>query len=239
MLRRMVQSALCLCLSPLLIAQHANPQQSQTQVAHETTQPSPTPPPRQAKGFVTIPNRTKVELVALDKVSSGTASIGSPVRFAVANDIAVNGVVVLHAGVPVTGVVAKVKRGVAYRQWAELRVRVDEIQVGNGPKLRLTDSGPRARFKLRFKDYATCAALLPLCVASFLGVTDDGPEKPNSESGQQEVLQPCTVRDFWVTRSRDVPTTALAQGKGSTSRLAGISCPQVTKDPRTNPFDIR
>jgi hypothetical protein len=109
MIRSLLQSAFCLCLSPLLVAQQTGQTAPTLAPAIPSQSPSATPTP----AVVTIPEGTKIEIVPLENVSSEFAVAGSPVRFAVARNIVVNGVTVLHAGAPVTGTVTSVKRGVA------------------------------------------------------------------------------------------------------------------------------
>jgi hypothetical protein len=129
----------------------------------------------------------------------------------VAKDLAVDGVTVLHAGTPVTGTVVKAKRGIANRQWAELEIQVKEVKIGKDAVLRLSTnySGPKPRQMKRehLRDAGTCVALLPLCIASAFGATEDGPEKPNAKSGEQEVLELCAAQYFWTASS---PTVLMA-----------------------------
>lgn len=170
MIRATLLSTLCLVLSPLLLAQKAVPT------------PAPSHP------AVTISKGTKIELIAMESVSSETAIKGSTVRFAVANDISVNGLIVVWAGTPITGKVTKVRRGTAYRQWAVLKIRVNAVTLTNGSTLRLTRSRPRNRHSIAPKDIATCAALFPLCILAAFGATEDGNEKPGAHSNEQSVL---------------------------------------------------
>jgi hypothetical protein len=209
----------------------ANPAQSAPAAAAHPSLPK----------FITVPKGTKIELMTLDTTSSETALAGAPVRFAVAKDVVVDGASVIHAGSPVTGVVARVKRGVPYRQWPELTIRVKEVEVANGSKLRLTDSDPRSRkWPLHSsKDYAECAMLLPLCVASLFGVADDGPEKPNAQSGQQDVLSSCIVWKLWTASSKSLPTAALAQDKTPAPQLSGNVCSRVVESPGAHLPEIR
>jgi hypothetical protein len=206
MIRKMLQAILCVILCPLLVAQDARP--------------GPVPgigAVTEAKALpvaVTIPKGIRIELRALERVTSETAVTGSSVQFAVAKILVVDGVTVLDAGAPVTGTVVKAKRGIANRQWAELEIQVKEVKIGKGAVLRLSTyySGPRPRQTKRehLRDAGTCVALLPLCIASAFGATEDGTEKPNAKSGEQDVLQSCTAQYFWTASSTTVLTANLA-----------------------------
>jgi hypothetical protein len=219
----MLQSALCLC--PLL-AQQIPQASSQTAAIKPAQFASEAGARPSLPEFIAVRKGTKIEVMALDTISSETAAAGALVRFAVAKDVVVDGATVIHAGSPVMGVVTRVKRGVPYRQWPELTIRVKEVEVANGTKLRLTDSDPRSRkWPLHSsKDYAECAILLPLCIASLFGVVDDGPEKPNAQSGQQVVLSPCTVWKRWTATAKNVQTAALANDETTASRLSFNAC---------------
>jgi hypothetical protein len=146
LIRATLQSALSLVLSPLLVALQAVPT------------PAPTHP------AIIIPKDTKIELIVMESVSSETAIKGSTVRFAVPHDVSVNGLVVLHARTLATGEVTKARRGIARRQWPQLRIQVREVTLTNGRTLALTRSRPRNRQKITPKDFVTCATLLPLCI---------------------------------------------------------------------------
>ncbi|MGA7245840.1 MAG: hypothetical protein WBX19_21840 [Terracidiphilus sp.] len=206
MIRATLLSTLCLVLSPLLVAQQAVPT------------PAPSHP------AVTISKGTKIELIAMESVSSETAIKGSTVRFAVANDISVNGLIVVWAGTPITDKVTKVRRGTAYRQWAVLKIRVNAVTLTNGSTLRLTRSRPRNRRSIAPKDIATCAALFPLCILAAFGATEDGNEKPGAHSNEQSVLSACSVWAFWTPKPITIP--AQSMGGRSSASASSVACAQ-------------
>jgi len=228
MTRRFLYSALCIFLAPLLMAQELNPAGAHVQSAS----PSSSPTPAAAPALVSIPKDTKIELMTLKTISSETATAGSHVQFVVANDVTVNGVTVFYAGAPVMGIVTHAKRGIANHQWAGLKIRVKELQIGNGPKLRLTSSNPK--FRTTPREFFSCAAFLPGCVQlmimASMGCGEDScSSKPNAESGQQAVLPACVTSDFWTAASTDISLAQLAQGKASVTTNLTTACPRIVE----------
>jgi hypothetical protein len=108
MAKRLLQSVLCFILCPLLVA---------TQVAAETGPQSSEPATPKAVNIQALPaslvsvNGRKIELVAQEPVSIEAVMTGSPFQFVVDKDVTVEGVTVMHAKTPVTGVIAKINRG--------------------------------------------------------------------------------------------------------------------------------
>jgi hypothetical protein len=104
----MIQAALCLILSPLLAAH---------QVAAEAQQQAAEPVTPEAANTLALyatldfVKGRKIQLVAQEPVSIEMAQTGAPFQFVVDKDVAVDGVTLIHAGTPVTGVIAKVNRG--------------------------------------------------------------------------------------------------------------------------------
>ncbi len=99
MIRRLLSSALCIFLSPLLVAQQA------AQQASTTPQPaSPAQIPLQA----TLSTDAVIRIVTPGDVPFAKIKTGATVRFVVDRDVIVNGVKVIAASTPVDGVVEKV-----------------------------------------------------------------------------------------------------------------------------------
>lgn len=250
-----LHAGLLALLSPLLAAQQkpSSPASDRDAVTDSAIHPpcwssSPerdaaaTPTSIAARGLpthLTVPKGTKITLRVLERVASDTTTKGASVRFVVAHDIAVQGVTVLPAGAPVDGTVTDVKQGIPYRQWPDLEIRVREVRIG-GAKVRLTHSDPgRHPPPLTFKDAATCALFLPLCIASAFGVTEDGPEKPDARSGIQGEVTPCEIWYFWVKSPVTIPAAKLADTKSDTSALSGMACPRIMENPRCDYLEIK
>lgn len=108
MIRKLIQAAFCLVLSPLLIA---------LPVAAETRPQVAEPAASEVAGTQALPasldfvRGKKIQLVAQVPLSIEMARAGAPFQFVVDKDVAVDGVTVIHAGTPVIGVIAKVNRG--------------------------------------------------------------------------------------------------------------------------------
>ena len=130
MAKRLLQSVLCFILCPLLIA---------TQVAAETGAQASEPATPKAANTLALPaslvsvKGRKIELVAQEQVSIEAAMAGATFQFVVDKDVAVEGVTVIHAGTPVTGVIAKVNHGSYERsRYGYLDLRLSE-PAGGGP----------------------------------------------------------------------------------------------------------
>jgi hypothetical protein len=137
MMKRLFQSALCLILCPLLAAQQVAPPAG----APQSSTPAPaTAAPRPLPEFITIPKDTKIDFVSLEEVSSATAIKGQLVRFAMANDVLVNGLVVIPKGTLASGVVTHVTKGVPGIRDGSLWVSPRIIFLNNGKTIKVSDT---------------------------------------------------------------------------------------------------
>jgi hypothetical protein len=205
MIRKLLQSALCIALSPLLAAQQVT-----------TT---------------IVPKDTKIELVTQETVSTETATNGSQVRFAVANDVAINGVTLISAGTPVVGIITKAKRGIAYKQWPTLRIHVNEVRIGQSLRVPLSQWPPEIR-QGNWKVRAACIPFFAFCLAmkniQDNGWGEDGAPKPDEWAGQQAVLPSCVLIDFWTASAIAAPQKTLPQKAASSPFLTKAVCHEVT-----------
>ncbi|MGA3130625.1 MAG: hypothetical protein ABSD59_07475 [Terracidiphilus sp.] len=177
-----------------------------------------------------VPKDTKIELVALESISSESAIAGTPVRFAVAKDVVVDGATVLRAGTPVTGTVTEVVRGIAGKREGLLRIRVREVSLVGGHPLRLTSSDPQIRQTSgdRFKDGAVktfevfeSVAFLPIELAMAVTMPTEGNGKP---SGEDAVLPRCFQGHYWVTTPSTLDIAGLAKIADQEIALAQDNC---------------
>jgi len=146
MIRRMIQAALCLILSPLLAA-HQVAAEAQQQAA-EPADPDAAATPVQPATLVSVTGR-RIELVAQDPVVIAAERTGAPFRFVVIKDVAVDGVTLIHAGIPVAGVIAKVNRG-SYERNRDgyLDLRLSEPAGGRPVVVRLGGIPPEPVYRM-------------------------------------------------------------------------------------------
>ena len=138
MIARILQSTLCLFLSPVLVAQ----QVQQGNAPQTTTCSCETAPTlRSLPALAAIPDNTKVKL---GTVSTGTA--GTSIRFAVVNDVVVDGVVRIPAGTWVDGVVSDAKRGThRLDRHGQVTVRARDLKPGGAISVRLAGASSEER----------------------------------------------------------------------------------------------
>lgn len=165
-----LQSALCLCLSQLLVATsvaaEAQPQAAESKALNASN----TPAVHASLDFV---KGRRIQLVARDPVSIDAAQHGAPFNFILDKDVTVDGKTVIHAGTPVTGVVAKVNRGSYERdRYGYIDLRLSETGIeklvvvrigGIPPELVYVETGGRGGSAPSMRQ-----ALLPLVVVGIV-----------------------------------------------------------------------
>jgi hypothetical protein len=140
-----LSSGVCLILCPLLVAQKTSPiapPQASVHTALEQTSPTQTPIPGTGPQAALLPSSAvvakgvEVKFVLLDSVSSATATRGQPVRFAVAEDVWVDGLVAIPRRTPANGVVRRVRKGVPGEYAGYLTLEPREILLANGSRIK-------------------------------------------------------------------------------------------------------
>jgi hypothetical protein len=229
MIRGTLQSALCLCLSPLLVAQQAVDRQS----ARYNSQPTMIP------SEVIIPKGTRIELISLEYVSSASATDNSLVRFALAKDLVVNEVTVLGAGTPVEGRVSRVRRGVPYRQWGKLNIAIKQIQIGHHSHLRLTSSNPEPSESM-VDELAMCL-ISAVCVAMVIAFafSKGSQGKPAGDGGQAVLPQCAGGWIFWTRSSFKVSDLDITEGKAALTVRPPITCTNVCENQSRGQVQVR
>ncbi len=142
MLRTTLESALfCLCLSPLLVAQHVNQPVMPDEPRPALEAPQTEVPASSVR--VRIPMYTRVDLQLEQRISSADAHVGDRVRFTLVNDLAVKGRVVAQAG---TSCYATIKgvRPRSDKKNGSVKLSDPELDLGHGKRIRLTDMAPDA-----------------------------------------------------------------------------------------------
>ncbi len=147
MVRRLLPSALCIFLSPLLVAQ-----QVAQQAASASTQPAPA---------ASIPSQiTFSPYGAIRIISPGNASFskikpGTTIRFVIDSDVTVDGVRLIPASTPVEGVVQKVIHGSRFlNRSAQMFIQVRELVPGMPANIILDCSNPLGNSDSGFSDSA-------------------------------------------------------------------------------------
>ena len=221
MIRTTLQSALCLCLAPMLVAQQTYGPQS----ARYASQPTAMFP-----GEVVIPKGTRIELLSVEQISSDTAKENSLVRFALARDLLVNGVTVLDAGTPVEGRVSRVRRGVPYRQWGELTITIRKIQIGTHAHMRLRSSDPENPESM-VDELAQCALIFPLCIAAIITLRNGGGSYPKpAGDDEQAVLPPCVGWTFWTGSLFRFTEQHRAESRTALHASSQATCTNITSN---------
>jgi hypothetical protein len=135
MIRELLQSALCLTLCPLLVAQQANEPGTVTQAKPETTtgnQPKPSK-------VVRIPADSSVRLRLEQQISSADAHVGERVRFTIEGGLEVGNRIVVPDGTAFFATVTAV-RARTTDHYGEVRFSDPELDLGSGQRIRLTGS---------------------------------------------------------------------------------------------------
>jgi hypothetical protein len=145
MIRKLLSSALCIFLSPLLVAQ-----QIAQQGTTSTPQPAPAAPiPSQ----ITLSADGAIRIVTPGNVPFAKIKPGTTVRFVVDRDVIVNGVKVIPASTPVDGVVQKVVHASRFQnRSAQMFIRVGESASGTAANILLRCSIPDTNQESSFSD---------------------------------------------------------------------------------------
>jgi hypothetical protein len=109
------------------------PQYSRPQYAPRPPRPyNPPPAPayEQAKGPVTVPQGTLLQLRTSEPVNGKNAKDGQPVQFTVIQDVAFGGVLAIPRGAIVHGVVTEVKKAGALAGTPELALKLTSLDLG-------------------------------------------------------------------------------------------------------------
>jgi hypothetical protein len=214
--------SLCTILIALLAIQPVCAQEVATiPLRSSATSPTAAPSPR------VLPKGTEVHLVLLDSISSANATKGQPVRFAVAQDVVVNGVVVIPRGTQAEGVVAKVRKGIPSKRDGTLLLEPQRILLSDGSRLTLSRNPPGED---DCGDMGPCLGLAvfaiilsPIVAAIFVVESPwiihhwiHEVQKPHAKSqiaGDDKALDPCEVQSAFTKNQWKLPIS-LAQPGG-------------------------
>jgi hypothetical protein len=133
MIRKIVQSAICLLLVPMLAAGQEN-------ASGGIGNGSASDP--KASGTITLPKHRAIRLKLLETISSATGKKGQFVRMAVAEDFVLNGVILIPRGTPATGVVTSVRKAVSGKKDGRIRIQPVHLDLGDSTPIALRDYRP-------------------------------------------------------------------------------------------------
>lgn len=89
---------------------------------------------------VTIPDGTEFTVVTTEEISSKTAAEGDPLSFKVAEDVTVNGKVVIARGTLVKGMVSTASKSGRMGKAGQLSIRVESTTTVDNKKIKLRAS---------------------------------------------------------------------------------------------------
>jgi hypothetical protein len=181
---------------------------------HETQTPVPTP--------VTLRKWTEINLVLLEPVSSATAVKGQQVKFAVAKDVVVDGLVVIPRGAQATGVVAKTQSAIKGKRDGYVVLETRKVALGNGSWMNLRDARSGGSscddFCIGGDDAVALIFLSPFILAGVLLVSPFWiaallTSKPPQIEGKDNVLQPCWNYTRYTSNDLTIPANAAQAGQ--------------------------
>jgi hypothetical protein len=149
MIRRLLPSAFCVFLSPLLVAQQAAP------LAIQAASPTPVTGIERVHVPIDMPVTFRLE----ERISSVDTPVGAKVQLSLVNDLSADGHVVAPAGTSCYATVTRSRPKSAHRN-GELRFADPELDLGRGQRIRFApeQSGDRK------DDRELVALLLPPAV---------------------------------------------------------------------------
>lgn len=159
MTSKLIASALCLVLSPLLRAQQAGPTEdpargvtpAETLFAYRSSinllaelgfDCAQAGPSGSQYGLSIIPFEVPLKLAPVDPAALAKATVGSTLTFRVLDNVIVRGVADANAGTLIRAKVTRVRQHKTRTRRGRAEPRVKEVKVGKSLKLEL-DSSPR------------------------------------------------------------------------------------------------
>jgi hypothetical protein len=211
MIRKLLQSALCLGLAPLLVAQQVT---SSIAAAPEASKPT------------SLMKGEEVRLVLLEPVSSASAVKGQLVRMAVLKDVTdENGVVVIPKGTPAKDMVDGVIKAVPGKKDGRLSLRPVSVNPPNSAPIALRnfEYGESDGLGVAF------APLLPFClIAMFVAMPFHKRHKTGirHEEGIDANLQACGWQTSQVRKTIRLQPSAIDRARSASSDIdPGSVCP--------------
>ena len=132
MIRMTLQSALCLLLSPMLVAQ---------QMTDESARGNTSNMPPQTRRLV-LEKGTQIEFVTREEISSAKALKGEFVTLEVARDVTKNDTVIVPAGTPAVARVVRVKKAVIGKRNGHIEIAPASMTLKDGTRAKLRRNAP-------------------------------------------------------------------------------------------------
>jgi hypothetical protein len=199
MIRWLLQSTLCLILCPLVAAQQVAPPAAPTDALHPIPE------------FVTIPKGTKIELVLLDPLSSATNKRGDSIRFAVAEDVIVNGIVAIPAGTPVAGIVTAVKKMIPRQSSGHIYFRPVSINLAGHNILLLSDEVDWGLLPAVILAMVIAAPIvLPAITVRHLIKKKSNAAGKNAKVTDDRIIPPCIPQNAYLKSATRIRVAAIA-----------------------------
>jgi hypothetical protein len=191
MIRKLLQSALCVCLSPLLAAQEA------TSAVQSPIAPEPLPSAQAKSATITLRRGTIVPLTPLESVSSATAQVGQAMRFAVTEDVTIDGAIVVPKGTPASGVVTYVRKAIPEQRDGRVGGELISLNLPNGSSVPLREvpyADPEAE---GLSGVVLTIAALPFWIGDLIKK-----KHPAPEAGIDETMSLCW--QWWGSTTKKV-----------------------------------
>jgi hypothetical protein len=208
MIGKLFQSALCIWLSPLLVAQQTVPDVATT---------------ASVSGPAVLPKEKPVLLLLLEPVSSATAVKGQSVRMVVGADVKTgDGVVVIPKGTTAVGTVDWVRKAVPGKKDGDISIKPIKLDLPNSAQIVL-------RIDRGHECDALGTALLPLLPFALAVELVTMPfHKKQHEVGKDMVLEVCSEQPMELSRKAVKQPSGNASGQLAPQRIAiDQVCPNV------------
>lgn len=195
MIRKLLESALCICLAPLSMAQQGAP---------------PVGAPTKANKPIVVKKKTFIQLLTLEAVSSATATKGQSVHMVVKEDVVIDGVIAISKGTPATGIVAGVRKAVRRKKNGSVTITPESVNPSSADPIALR------HYNYTLEDDAMCSGFLnclPLAAGAYVYGAGDliaYPFRKHQVTGEDEVLPACS--EEWSVVSKSV----VIQANGAT-----------------------
>lgn len=189
MIRTTLQGALCLCLSPFLVAQQPiGNGLGQTATANAPIVQTHARP-------LEIPRKTIVRLVPLESVSSATAYKGQLVRLAVKENVILNGSIIIPKGTLASGVISDLRKAIPGKRDGDLSIKPVSLTLPDGSLIALHEHFDTGGDEV-CEGFVGCLPVAAIVVATFpiavaFYIASWFPRHHASESGNDVMIGPC------------------------------------------------